>query len=48
MKVIVIHNRKGGVGKTVISGNISYLISKKKKVLLLDSDPQANLSNWMS
>ena len=48
MKTIVIHNQKGGVGKTVISGNIAYLMSKNKRVILLDSDPQANLSNWIS
>lgn len=44
-KVISIVNHKGGVGKTTSSVNIgSGLTLLKKKVLLIDLDPQANLT----
>ncbi|SOU86453.1 ParA family protein [Tenacibaculum dicentrarchi] len=44
-KVISISNHKGGVGKTTSSINIGAgLVKLKKKVLLIDLDPQANLS----
>lgn len=45
MKIISIANRKGGVGKTVISGNIAYELSKKGYlVLMVDLDSQCDLS----
>ncbi len=44
-KVISICNHKGGVGKTTSALNIGAALHKmKKKVLLIDLDPQANLS----
>lgn len=38
-------NFKGGVGKTTIAFNISLMLSKQKKILVVDCDPQGHLSS---
>lgn len=44
-KIISLSNHKGGVGKSCSTANIgAFLHKSKKKVLLIDLDPQANLS----
>jgi len=45
--IISVSNRKGGQGKTFLSGNIAYMLGlKKKKSLCIDLDSQGNLTKF--
>lgn len=46
--IVSIYNFKGGVGKTTTSLNLGHSWSKSFKVLLVDFDPQCNLTNSLS
>lgn len=47
MKTIAFYNNKGGVGKTTLAANIGYNLSTMGyRVLLVDCDPQGNLSSF--
>jgi chromosome partitioning protein len=44
--VITVAQRKGGAGKTMLAANLAAALSERKRVALLDIDPQQSLTRW--
>ncbi|MFB3429620.1 MAG: ParA family protein [Phycisphaerales bacterium] len=45
---LTIYNHKGGVGKTTLTVNVAAALAKRgKTVLLVDTDPQCNLTSYL-
>lgn len=48
MKVLTFFNHAGGVAKTSTARDVGYVLGESgKRVLLIDVDPQANLTRWL-
>lgn len=46
-KTCIFANQKGGVGKTACSLNVGFELARRGRgVLLVDTDPQGNLTTW--
>ncbi|WP_263841511.1 ParA family protein [Salinibacter sp.] len=49
LRRIVVHNHKGGTGKTMIAVHLAeYLVEHGQKWQLLDADPQYNAISWLT
>ena len=44
--IIAVAQQKGGAGKSTVAANLAAALAAKRRVALLDTDPQATLSRW--
>ncbi|MGZ1522207.1 AAA family ATPase [Xanthomonas citri] len=46
-RIVLVGGEKGGTGKTTLATNLSVMLAKQgRDVLLVDADPQASASSW--
>lgn len=46
-RVVAVVHQKGGTDKTITTANLCHaLAAASQRVLLIDTDPQANLTSW--
>lgn len=46
MKTLALLARKGGVGKTTLAVHLAVIAAEKRRVLLVDTDPQRSATDW--
>lgn len=46
--ILSVSNQKGGVTKTTLTFNLAYLLSERRRVLVVDLDPQGSLTTIFS
>jgi chromosome partitioning protein len=47
MKTVACWIAKGGTGKSSTAGNLAFYLRAHGRVLLVDADPQANITGWI-
>ena len=47
MRIVVVANGKGGVGKSTTTVNMAGILGEEMRVLVVDSDPQESATWWM-
>jgi chromosome partitioning protein len=46
MRTVAVVNRKGGAGKTTLAMNLAGVLAERKRVVVVDADPQQSAVRW--